>query len=172
MRIETLALSIVLLWTGMPWSQSQHPKDMTAQNPREERNKPMHVKKITPVLFVQDVEPCVKFWVDRFGFEKTAEVPDGDHLAFAMLQKGNVELMYQSFASAEKDIAAISQVVRKGPTFLYVEVDNLDETINAVKGAEVVMPKRKTFYGSTEIGIKDPAGHFVTLAEFAASTPH
>ena len=56
----------------------------------------MHVKKITPVLFVQDVEPCVKFWVDRFGFEKTAEVPDGDHLAFAMLQKGNVELMYQS----------------------------------------------------------------------------
>ena len=172
MRFEALALSIVLLWTGMPWSQAQHPKDMTSQNLREERNQQMHVKKITPVLFVQDVEPCVKFWVDRFGFEKTAEVPDGDHLAFAMLQKGNVELMYQSFASAEKDIAAISQVVRKGPTFLYVEVDNLDETINAVKGAEVVMPKRKTFYGSTEIGIKDPAGHFVTFAEFAAATQH
>ena len=156
----------------MPWSQSQHPKDMTNQNLREERIEKMHVKKITPVLFVQDVEPCVKFWVDRFGFEKTAEVPDGDHLAFAMLQKGNVELMYQSYASADKDIAAISQVVRKGPTFLYVEVDNLDETINAVKGTEVVMPKRKTFYGSTEIGIKDPSGHFVTFAEFAASTQH
>jgi uncharacterized glyoxalase superfamily protein PhnB len=170
MRIETLALSIVLLWTGMPWSHSQHPKDMTIQNLRKERIRQMHVKKITPVLFVEDVGPCVKFWVDRFGFEKTAEVPDGDHLAFAMLQKGNVELMYQSFASADKDIAAISQVVRKGPTFLYVEVDNLEETINVVKGAEVVMPKRKTFYGSTEIGIKDPAGHFVTFAEFAAPT--
>ena len=132
----------------------------------------MQVKKITPVLFVQDVEPCVKFWVDRFGFEKTAEVPDGDKLAFAMLQKGNAELMYQSFASADKDVGTISQMVRKGPTFLYVEVDNLDETINAVKGAEVVMRKRKTFYGSTEIGIKDPAGHFVTFAEFAASTQH
>lgn len=172
MRIETLALSIVLLWTGMPWSRSRHPKDMTSQNLREERNKPMHVKRITPVLFVQDVEPCVKFWVDRFGFEKATEVPDGGHLAFAMLQKGNVELMYQSYASADKDIAAVSQVVRKGPTFLYVEVDNLEETINVVKGAEVVMPKRKTFYGSTEIGIKDPAGHFVTFAEFAASTQH
>jgi len=45
-------------------------------------------------------------------------------------------------------------------------------TINAVKGTEVVMPKRKTFYGSTEIGIKDPAGHFVTFAEFAAPTQH
>ena len=156
----------------MPWSQSQYAKDMTSQSLFEERNQQMHVKKITPVLFVQEVEPCVKFWVERFGFEKTAEVPEGDHLAFAMLQKGNVELMYQSYASADKDIAAISQLVRKGPTFLYVEVDSLDETINAVKGAEVVMPRRKTFYGSTEIGIKDPAGHFVTFAEFAASTQH
>ena len=133
----------------------------------------MNVKKITPVLFVQDVEPCVKFWVERFGFEKTAEVPDGDKLAFVMLQKGNVELMYQSYASADKDVgASISQAVRKGPTFLYVEVDNLEETIGAVKGADVVIPKRKTFYGSTEIGIKDPAGHYVTFAQFAAQGQH
>jgi uncharacterized glyoxalase superfamily protein PhnB len=162
MRITTLVLMIAVLLSTLPLTTSK----------AEEKNKHMNVKKITAVLFVQDVEPCVKFWVDRFGFEKTAEVPDGDQLAFAMLQKGNVELMYQSFASADKDVGTISQMVRKGPTFLYVEVDNLDETINAVKGAEVVMPKRKTFYGSTEIGIKDPAGHFVTFAEFAASTQH
>jgi uncharacterized glyoxalase superfamily protein PhnB len=130
----------------------------------------MHVKKITPVLFVEEIEPCVKFWVERFGFEKTVEVPDGNKLAFAMLQKGNLELMYQSYASADKDVdTTISQVVRKGPTFLYVEVDSLEQAINAVKGSEVVMPQRKTFYGSTEIGIKDPAGHYVTFAEFAAT---
>ena len=125
----------------------------------------MKVKKITAVLFAQEIEPCVKFWVERFGFEKTAEVPDGDKLAFAMLQKGSVELMYQSYASADKDVGTtISQAIRKGPTFLYVEVDSLDETINAVKGAEVSMPKRKTFYGSTEIGIKDPAELTITEA--------
>ena len=128
----------------------------------------MNVKKITAILFVEKVEPCVQFWVDRFGFEKTAEVPDGNQLAFAMLQKATVELMYQSFASADKDIAAIAQVVRKGPTFLYIEVDKLDETIAAVKDLEVVMPRRTTFYGSTEIGIKDPAGHFITFAQFGA----
>jgi uncharacterized glyoxalase superfamily protein PhnB len=133
----------------------------------------MNVKKITPVLFVPEVEPCVKFWVERFGFEKTAEVPDGDKLAFALLQKANVELMYQSYASADKDVGStISQVVRKGPTFLYVEVDNLDQTFNAVKDGEVAMPRRKTFYGSTEIGIKDPAGHYVTFAEFDAASQH
>lgn len=128
----------------------------------------MNVKRITPVLFAQEVEPCVKFWVDRFGFEKTAAVPEGDKLAFAILQKGNLELMYQSYASADKDVGTtISQMVRKGPTFLYVEVDNLAETITAVQGCEEVMPRRETFYGSTEIAIQDPAGHYVTFAEFA-----
>jgi uncharacterized glyoxalase superfamily protein PhnB len=128
----------------------------------------MHVKRITPILFVEEVEPCVKFWVERFGFQKTAEVPDGNRLAFAMLQKGSVELMYQSYASADQDLTAISQQVRKGPTFLYVEVDNLDETISAIEGTEVVMPVRNTFYGSKEIGVKDPAGHYVTFAQFGA----
>jgi uncharacterized glyoxalase superfamily protein PhnB len=131
----------------------------------------MTVKKLTPVLFVEDVAPCVKFWVERLGFQKTMDVPDGDSLAFAMLQKGGVELMYQSYASADKDkdVAAISQLIRKGPTFLYVEVDSLDDAIGAIKGAEVVMPVRTTFYGAREIGIKDPAGHFITFAQFGAA---
>ena len=156
MRIATLLLVFLALISAVP----------TYRFHAEEKHA-MNVKKITPVLFAAEIEPCLKFWVERFGFQKTAEVPDGDKLAFAMLQKGNVELMYQSYASADKDVGTtISQQVRKGPTFLYVEVDNLDETINAVKGTEVVMPKRKTFYGSTEIGIKEPAGHYVTFAEF------
>jgi uncharacterized glyoxalase superfamily protein PhnB len=157
MRIASFVLAFATLLSAVPRFRSY-----------EEEKPTMNVKKITPVLFVQDVEPCLKFWVERFGFKTTAEVPDGDKLAFAMLQKGSVELMYQSYASADKDVEAVSQQVRKGPTFLYVEVDNLEETIDAVKGAEVVMPKRQTFYGSTEIGIKDPAGHFVTFAEFAS----
>ena len=127
----------------------------------------MRVEKITPVLFAEQVEPCVNFWVGRFGFEKTVEVPEGDKLAFVMLREGNVELMYQSYRSAEKDLGStISEVIHKGPTFLYVEVDDLEQTIHAVEGVEVVTPKRKTFYGSTEIGVKDPAGHYVTFAEF------
>lgn len=130
----------------------------------------MIVKKITPVMFVEDVEPCAQFWVERFGFQKTAEVPDGNKLAFVMLQKGNVELMYQSYASAEKEGEMFSQMARKGPTFLYIEIDNLDEATAAAKGAEVTMPKRTTFYGSTEIGIKDPGGHYITFAQFAPAS--
>jgi len=91
-------------------------------------------------------------------------------LAFAMLQKGNLELMYQTYASAENDVAAISQVFRKGPSFLYVEVDSLDQTIAAIQGAEVLVAVRTTFYGATEIIVKDPGGHVVTFAQFGAAT--
>jgi uncharacterized glyoxalase superfamily protein PhnB len=132
----------------------------------------MTIKRITPVLFAEEIEPCVKFWVERMGFQKTAEVPDGNKLAFVILQKGNVELMYQTYASAEKDVPAVSQLIRKGPTFLYVEVESLDDTIAATKGAEIVVPVRTTFYGAKEIGVKDPAGHIVTFAEFGTAPQH
>jgi len=130
------------------------------------------VKKITPVLSVPEVEPCVQFWTGRLGFDKTAEVPDGDRLGFVILQKGGIEVMYQSYASIAKDLAAadagIAQEFRKGPTFLYVEVENLEDTIAAMEGVPVVLPVRTTFYGAKEIGVKDPGGHIVVFAQFGA----
>jgi uncharacterized glyoxalase superfamily protein PhnB len=131
----------------------------------------MTVKRITPILFVEEIEPCLKFWAERLGFQKTAEVPEGNKLGFVMLQKDGAEIMYQSYASVEKDMPAIHSAVRKGPTFLYVEVDDLDAVIRAVKGSEIYMSVRTTFYGAKEIGIKDPAGHYVTFAQFAAAPP-
>ena len=41
-----------------------------------------------------------------------------------------------------------------------------------VKGAEVVMAERTTFYGAREIGIKDPGGHYLTFAQFTAPPQH
>ena len=132
----------------------------------------MSVNKITAVLLADEVEPCVKFWVDRFGFEKTLEVPDGNKLAFVLLQKGNLELMYQTFDSVKKDDPNRVDVMRKGPTFLYVEVTSIDDTIAALKGVPVVMPLRTTFYGAKEIGVKDPSNHIITFAQVAAAPAH
>ena len=126
----------------------------------------MTVKKLTPVLLVDAVEPSMKFWVERLGFEKTIDVPDGDRLAFVILQKAGVELMYQTYASVEKDISYNAQSHTKGPTFLYVEVESLDQIIAAMDGVEMVMPVRTTFYGAKEIGVREPGGHVVTFAQF------
>ena len=128
----------------------------------------MNFKKLTPVLFVETIEPVLDFWVARLGFTKTVEVPEGGHLAFVILQKGSVEVMYQTYASVEKDMPAAAPEVRKGPTFLYVEVESLDALKPALKTSAVYMPERNTFYGAREIGVRDPAGHFITFAQMAS----
>ena len=126
----------------------------------------MTVKKITPVLLVEEIEPCVKFWKEQLGFEVAIEVPEGNKIGFVSLQKAGVEVMYQSYASVEKDSSFTVQGYAKGPTFLYVEVDSLDDVIAATKGARVVMAERTAFYGAREIGVRDPAGHVLTFAQF------
>ncbi len=126
------------------------------------------IKKLTPVLFVEKIEPVLPFWTQHLGFVKTVEVPDGDRLAFVILQQGAVEVMYQTYASVEKDLPAILSDVRKGPTFLYIEVENLDALKPALKSAAVYLPERNTFYGAREIGVRDPAGHFLTFAQLVS----
>jgi uncharacterized glyoxalase superfamily protein PhnB len=128
----------------------------------------MTLKRITPVLYVKEIEPCVTFWVDRFGFKKTVEVPDGGRLGFVILQKGGLEIMYQSFASAEKDAPTAAKEINGGRTFLYIEVDHLQDVIDAIKDVPIVVPLRTTFYGAKEIGVKDPAGHVIVFAEMTA----
>lgn len=128
-----------------------------------------NVKKMTPVLLVDEIEPCVKFWAERLGFAKTVEVPEGDRLGFVILQNGNLEIMYQSLASAMKDASALPADVHKGRTFLYVEVDKLDAALAAMKGVTIVLPVRTTFYGAKEFGVKDPAGHVIVFAEMGAA---
>ncbi|HVH71740.1 MAG TPA: VOC family protein [Candidatus Dormibacteraeota bacterium] len=133
----------------------------------------MNVKRITPVLLVREIEPLIPFWVDRLGFAKTVEVPDGNQLGFVIFQKGSAEVMYQTYSSVEKDAPpSMSAEARKGPAYLYMEVDNLDAVLAAMRGARMVMPVRTAFYGMKEFAVQDPGGHFITFAESVAAAPH
>ena len=125
----------------------------------------MTIKRITPVLFVQAIEPVLPFWVDALGFEKTIEVPHGDKLGFAALQRDSTEVMYQTYASLGEDMPQIAEAAKKGSTFLYVEVDNLDAILAALKKHKMTMPERTAFYGMREVGFQDPAGHYLTFAQ-------
>lgn len=130
----------------------------------------MEVKKITPILFAEEIESCIQFWTERLGFQKTIEVPEGNKTGFVLLEKNGLELMYQTFASVDKDNAAIGAAVRKGPSILYIEVASLDVALAATEGAEIMMPVRTTFYQSKEFGIKDPVGHYLVFAQQGAAT--
>src|SRR5580693_6915525 len=126
----------------------------------------MNVKRITPVLLVNEIESILPFWIDRLGFAKTIEVPDGNKLAFVAFQKGDTEVMYQTYASVEKDAPpAMAAAARKGPTYLYLEVEDLDAVLAALKDVQKVMPERTAFYGMREFAVQDPGGHFLTFAQ-------
>jgi hypothetical protein len=126
----------------------------------------MKVGKLTPVLIVEAIEPCLSFWIDRLGFTKTVEVPHGEQLGFVILVRDGVEVMYQTRASVLGDVPAVADTPFRG-TLLYFEVDDLDAVEEALAGVPLVIPRRTTFYGAQEIIVREPAGNVVTFAQFA-----
>lgn len=118
--------------------------------------------KITPVLLVDDVDACVRFW-NRLGVEATMTFPFGEKTGFAAVASGDVELMYQSRAmSSAQDPKAIDRVER---AIVYLEVSSLAEIEARIGDAEVVVPLRDTGHGTREFYVRDPAGNLIGFAE-------
>src|SRR5690349_6360612 len=109
------------------------------------------IKKLTPVLIVDSIEPVLPLW-EALGFQRTVEVPHGDHLGFVILTRDNVELMYQSVASVQNDDARVLAGKRAiGANALFIEVESLDAARKQLPaGVDVIEPRRETFYGSVE----------------------
>jgi len=131
------------------------------------RNAPS-LKQLTPVLIVTEVEPCLEFWVDRLGFEVTNRVPGDDgKLVFASVQQGSIEIMYQTRASVLEDLPAAARDLTGHSVSLFITVSDLDAIEKSLRGVPVVKPRHQTFYGSTEIYVKEPGGNTVGFAQFS-----
>ncbi|HUF26223.1 MAG TPA: VOC family protein [Gemmatimonadaceae bacterium] len=126
------------------------------------------VRKLTPVLVVEHIEPSLQFWTERLGFEKTVEVPEGDRLGFVILVGNGVEIMYQSRASVQSDVPAIAAMRGGEATALFVEVADIGVVERAMADLDKIVPRRTTFYGMEEIGVREPGGHVVIFAQPAA----
>ena len=132
----------------------------TAVWPQEEETL---MKSLTPVIFVDRIEPCLGFW-EELGFKKTMEVPGDDGLNFATVSSGAVEVMYQTTASLA-DLPALAEM-EFGPTNFFIRVSDLNAIKPNLEAGDVVVPERKTFYGAREIVVRAPCGTLVTFAEF------
>lgn len=135
----------------------------SAQTRKEEKNM---INRSTPIFHVKSVEPSIKFWTERFGFRVTIQVPEGDHIGFAALENGSVELMYQTYQGMKADPAnPLASEVEKGPLIVFMEVADINAVIAAMKGAEIVQGLHETFYGAKEIIVREPGGHFVIFSQ-------
>jgi hypothetical protein len=127
------------------------------------------MKRMTPVILVDEVEPCLDIW-KKIGFEQTMEVPEGDRLGFVALQNGPVEIMYQARTSMGGDLPFLAELdyTRDG-LLLFIEVESLADVKKRLEGVEGVvelLAERETFYGSREIAIQTPCGTRAVFAEF------
>lgn len=117
--------------------------------------------KITPVLFVDAIEPSLPFWMNTLGFELMAQVPEADRLGFLILKNGEAELMLQTRQSVRKDLGQAADRVLTQSASLYVEVDRF----GALRPVDDIgLPQRDTAYGMREIFVREPQGHVVGLA--------
>jgi hypothetical protein len=131
----------------------------------------------TPILFVDAIEPSEAFFA-KLGFERTVAVPgDGDAAGFVILMQGGrndsgLGVMIQTRQSARDDMADADPALFEGAgTFLFLSVADVDAAARALAGHAQFLPRRETFYGATEVGFREPGGHHVVLAQFAANSP-
>ncbi len=125
---------------------------------------------LAPVLIVDAVEPCVDFWATNLGFAKDNEVPGPDgKLIFASVKKDGVEIMYQTRASVIADSPSQAAELAGHSVALFLTVASLadlDAVEQAIAAAPLVKARHKTFYGSTELYVREPGGNVVGFAAF------
>jgi len=65
------------------------------------------LRKATPVLVVERIEPVLGFW-HKVGMKAVTEVPGEGGLVFVILAAAGLEIMYQTAASVRTDLIASS----------------------------------------------------------------
>jgi uncharacterized glyoxalase superfamily protein PhnB len=127
-------------------------------------------KQLTPVLVVNRVEPCLEFWTGGLGFKKVHEVPGPDGaLVFASVERDGVEIMYQTRASVVADHPGVAGELDGHSIALFITVEDFAAVERALAGAPVVKPKHQTFYGSTEMYVREPGGNMVGFAQMGTA---
>ncbi len=122
----------------------------------------MKLEKIVTLLVVESIEECLPAW-EAVGYELTVRVPDTGPLGFVILNAPFGELMLQTKKSLAADLPAVA--ARRPSYLLYADVTSLAEAKKTLRGAEVLVARRKTFYGATEAWLALESKVILGLAE-------
>jgi uncharacterized glyoxalase superfamily protein PhnB len=123
------------------------------------------MESLSPNIFVNDINETIDFY-KQLGFQLVMSVPeDGSELVWAMVMKGNVTFMFQTFTSLGDDLPVVSRT-DGASLLLYIKLKNIIAFFDAIKDkVTVVKGLEKTFYGATEFSILDNNNYLLTFAE-------
>jgi uncharacterized glyoxalase superfamily protein PhnB len=123
------------------------------------------MESLSPNFFVKDINATISFY-KLLGFTTIATVPEtGDNQVWAMMMKGNVTVMFQTFESLADELPNISRT-DGGSLLLYIKLSGIRAFFEEVKDKVTILKGlEKTFYGATEFAILDNNNYVLTFAE-------
>ena len=123
---------------------------------------------LSPNLIVKDVNRSVDFYVKQLGFAMLASVPEKGIFNWAMVQRENVTMMFQTLKSIQEDLPSLKLKTGTSVGTFYIKVKQLDALLKSVTGKlEMAVELRTTFYGAREFAVRDPDGYILMFAEDA-----
>lgn len=124
----------------------------------------MQIRSITPNLMVSDVNATVQFY-EQFGFTLVNSVPSEGTFDWAMMQAGDVALMFQQTENLRTEYPDLQAQQPGGSLTFYVGVSDVTGLYEQLKDQPMVIkPLHKTFYGADEFAIRDLNGFILTIA--------
>ncbi|MEM7036209.1 MAG: VOC family protein [Bacteroidota bacterium] len=125
----------------------------------------MKLTSITPNLMTDDMNATVAFYQTR-GFGVQMSVPENPPYGWVMLGRDGIVLMFQSRENLAEDLPQVKAEKLGCSGLLYCNVEDVEAWHTLVSAeTEIEVSLRKTFYGSTEFGFRDPNGYLIVLAE-------
>jgi len=132
--------------------------------------------RVSPNLMVPDVNRAVEYYRDVLGFafvvgvrpnsqEVIAQYDSATPLAFAIVQQGRVQFMFQSQQSFLDEMPQLRDRPLGATATFYVEVADAGLLCRQLQGqADFVSPLHRTFYGKEEFSVRDANGYILCFA--------
>jgi uncharacterized glyoxalase superfamily protein PhnB len=123
------------------------------------------MESLSPNIFVKDINATIEFY-KLLGFELVMSVPEeGPEFVWAMMVKGSVSFMFQTFESLAVELPDISRS-NGGSLLFYIKLHGIRAFFEEIKDQVTVLKELETtFYGSTEFSIRDVNNYVLTFAE-------
>ncbi|MDR1170574.1 MAG: VOC family protein [Prevotellaceae bacterium] len=137
----------------------------------------MKLNKLTPNFAVADIRQTVQFYSENLGFELVMAVPatqDGadtqlaedKEYVYAMMQREQVELMFQQQDSFHEDISLAGNEPVGASVSFYMEGKDIEPFYAGLKNRDIQVSDLKlTWYGIKEFYMKDNNGYILGFAE-------
>lgn len=140
----------------------------------------MKANKLTPNFEVADIKKTVAFYSENFAFNLMMAVPEtqdgveqtlseNKEYVYAMMQKDNVELMFQRSDTFKHDVIFSKGFPIGASVSFYMEIEGIKEFYENIKSKGLQATElRTTWYGMQEFYLKDINGYILGFAEKAA----